>query len=69
MLREEKHCALKSRKSQLYGVFKADIRDHSGYGKILLLLLAQNDRYFKQTYLTKLTRNSTGQAEIKLSVA
>jgi len=37
MLREAKHCALKSRKSQLYGVLKADNRDRSGYGKILLL--------------------------------
>jgi len=69
MLREAKYCALKSPILQLYGVFKADTRDHSGYGKILLLLLAQDGRYFRQTYLTKLTRNSTGQAEIKLSVA
>ena len=68
-LREAKHRALKSRKSQLYGVQKAATRDHSGYGKILLLLLTRNGRYIKQTYLTKLTRNSAGHAEIKLSVA
>jgi len=54
MLREAKHYALKSHKSQLYGAIKANTREHNEYGKILLLLLAQNGRYFKKTCLTKL---------------